>query len=174
MYINYEAIAPSSILLKQLQLVSTFGMYFNTGDAESINQLLRSICRDDCSLVRLHAVSSPLDPINGSEIIVSSIDGIESLQMYALLTMEAVPDAIAEFEDVGINDQTIIFKFSISGMRVLDIELGNAADGESKIRRVFLRDANRERVVMPFNLNGLLNLEFDADGKLTRVACRML
>ena len=149
----------------QTALMSTFSLYFNTGNAEGLAYLLRSSCSPLCSVVRFRSEDSPEPP--------SRIFGVEGIVQYSVLLMEAFPDGIIEFEENGRSDTAILFGYRFSGTRLLEVHVGKDAEGGPTVHRVPVHTppGTRPRAT---DFSGLISLFLEDSGLIELVEVRIL
>ena len=149
----------------QTALMSTFSLYFNTGNPEGLAHLLRSSCTPECSVVRYRSEDSPEAP--------SRIVGVEGLVQYSALLMAAFPDAVLEFEENGRSEAAILFGYRFSGTRLLDLQMGKDAAGEPVVHRIPVHIPKCGRP-QSMEFSGLISLLFEESGLIDLVEVRIL
>ena len=149
----------------QTALMSTFSLYFNTGNPEGLAHLLRSSCTPDCSVVRYRSEDSFEAP--------SRIVGVEGIVQYSALLLEAFPDAVLELEENGRSEAAILFGYRFSGTRLLDVHIGKDAAGEPVVHRIPVHIPKGGRPPS-LELSGVISLVLEESGLIDLVEVRIL
>jgi hypothetical protein len=154
----------SNRLDRQIAIMNLFSAYFNSGDIESLSQLMRENCTNECEVSRFRTEENVRLP--------SKISGIENIVQYTTLLAE-IPDSVIQFEENGRSEDVVLFGYSFTGTRLFRVQFSAAPDGMPQVHKTPLPESSIVSSSTALNFNGLVSLIIGADEKICSVEVRI-
>jgi hypothetical protein len=146
---------------RQVIVMNLFSAYLNTGDVESMSQLMRDNCTNECEVSRFLADETVRLP--------SVISGIESIVQYATLLAE-IPDSVIQFEEYGRSTEVVLFGYTFAGTMPFRLQVEQSPNGTTRV----LKTSLGELTVDDQTSSGMISLLSGADELIFSIEVRIV